>query len=702
MKKLLLPILFAGSALLAFDTRTHVWIAQEVINDLEDGKITIAPFGDFDVDPEITGAILQNQKVYRMGNIGPDGFPDVIGGQVTVHPGLEDGTIDDETQTVVSGWKSDTWFKWVLSKAQTPQEKAFAYGFLGHGASDTFAHTYVNMYSGDIFDMNDGETDVEKRHIFLEKFISDRLPTFKDNSDNVLGEAHELVAIDDELPISFIKSTLLMNESVAQQYALSGSANYLAKMYEFRQKIAGLDDDNTEAVIDGDLAEASDQCDSSWYPGKYILSIFGSQDEACEEKSFLEKKRDAIDALKLEYSIQTYSFKASWLAQIDHAIDEYIKTSSRMSQGFMDVNGDTYGELTDWINCYSSAFTDPTTVGSQAIEGSCQLTSQIQDELSFLDDITAQLDFTAISELKSEVDGISNSLGLEIVDLLGVAAIEIITVKDQDVSEDSLNEQFGIDESEKHLLLINDIAQRVKIEMGLNIKGELDPQLYHVLYNAVVLSKLSLLSAEQINLLVARADVSSPYQFTDQDSTFSILFNSIKTIDGNHQWLHQAPPYPRVESFEDTVDHFYGYESDSIHGFKLYETTEMRQKLFNKIFKGPLSLGLETPSVIYKDAILPATYPYVSCAENPFPNGVLDQSCNSLVPPIDDGNLTTALPIDEDAEELSWWERFINSLREVIMSYYYEIVGEENIISTTQTDETVEITTTVPDDGIEF
>ena len=36
------------------------------------------------------------------------------------------------------------------------------------------------------------------------------------------------------------------------------------------------------------------------------------------------------------------------------------------------------------------------------------------------------------------------------------------------------------------------------------------------------------------------------------------------------------------------------------------------------------------------------------------------------------------------------------------MSYYYEIVGEENIISTTQTDETVEITTTVPDDGIEF
>ena len=401
MKKLLLPLLFATSSLLAFDTRTHVWIAQEVINDLEDGKVTIAPFGEFDVDPEVTEAILQNQKVYRMGNIGPDGFPDVIGGQVTVHPGLEDGTLDDEDETVVSGWKSDTWFKWVLSKAQTPQEKAFSYGFLGHGASDTFAHTYVNMYCGDIFDMNDGETDVEKRHIFLEKFISDRLPAFKDNSDNIIGEAHELVAVDDELPISFIKNTLLMNDDVAEQYALSGSASYLAKMYAFRQKIAGLDDDDTEEIINEDLSEAREECNSSWYPGKYLLSIFGSKDEACEEKSFLEKKREEIDALKVRYGIQTYSFKVAWLAQIDHAIDEYIKTSSRMSQGFMDVNGDTFTELTKWIDCYSSAFSDPTTIGAQAIEGSCQLSEQIQEELSFLDDIKAKLDFTIISEFKN-------------------------------------------------------------------------------------------------------------------------------------------------------------------------------------------------------------------------------------------------------------------------------------------------------------
>ena len=696
MKRFLLPLLLFSTSLFAFDTRSHVWIAQEVINDLEDGKVTIAPYGEFDVDPAIVSAILENKKTYRMGNIGPDGFPDVIGGQVTVHPGLEDGHIDDETDITTHGWKSDEWFKWVLSKAQTPKEKAFAYGFLGHGASDTFAHTYVNMYSGDIFDMNDGETDVEKRHIFLEKYISDRLPDFSDADGNYIGEAHELVAINDELPISYIKNTLLMNEDVAEQYALSSTANYLAKMYEFRQKIAALDDDNTESSVDTDLDVATEECDTSWYPGKILFSIFSSQEEACEEKSFLGTKLDKLAQIKADYSIQTYSFKKAWLAQIDHAIDEYIKASSRMSQGFMDVNGDTYSQLTDWISCYGTSFTDPTTLGAQAIEGSCNISNKVKSELSFLDDVKDQLDFTILSGLKSDVNGLSDSLGYEIVDLIGVAALEVITVKDQAVSHDSLNEQFGMDESEKHLLLIGDMAERVEAEMGLE-NGQLNPDTYYVLYNAVVLSKLSLLSTEQLNELIRRAGVAETFQYiANSDESFSLLFNSIKTIDGNHQWLHQAPPYPRIDGSSDTTDHFYGYVNDETHGFKLFETSQLRFNVFNKIFKGPLSLGLETPEIINMDTILSSDYPYVSCAENPFPNGVDDKFCSATTVP---GDGDTNPPADED---LSYFEQFIAYLKAMLMEYFYSIFGEENIISTTETNDTIEIITTVPDNGITF
>ncbi|WP_345977650.1 hypothetical protein [Sulfurimonas sp. HSL3-7] len=697
MHKILLPIICFTASLFAFDTRTHVWIAQEVLNDLaDDGKITIAPFGEFDVDPALSDAILQNRRIYRMANIGPDGFPDVIGGQVTVHPGLEEGYIDDDTATLVQGWKSDTWFKWVLQHAQTPQERAFAYGYLAHGAADVFAHTYVNMYSGDIFDMNDGETDVEKRHIFLEKFISDRLPPFKNVQGETIGEAHALVAVDDELPVGFIKETLLMNEEVAAQYALSGTANYLAKMYEFRQKIAQLDDDDTETTLADDLALAQQECSSDWYPGKYLFSIFTSQDEACQQQTFLSQKLEDLNSIKAQFTLSGYSFKDAWLKQVDHAVDAYIKTSSRMNRGFMELESDTYSELSEWITCYGTSFTDPTTIGARAVENGCAVSGQISSELAFLDDVEEKTNFTLLSGLKSEVKTLSAGLGAEIVDLVGVAALEIVTVREQAVSEASLNEQFGLDQSEKHLLLIDDIAQRVKIEMALNMNGELNPQMYHVLYNAVVLSKLTLLDAQQLNELINRAGIAAGYRFVaSADEPFNILFNSTKTIDGNHQWLFQAPPYPRREGFDDTTAHFYGYPNDDLHGFKLFESQDLRFGVFNKIFKGPLSLGLETPGVIHQTAVLADGYPFVSCAENPFPDGVDDKRCDTFA--LDTGAAAT-LPEGQE----SWWDSFLRYLKDVILAYFYDLVGEENIIATTETNETIEIITTVPDSGITF
>ena len=38
------------------------------------------------------------------------------------------------------------------AKGRTPSpELAFAYGYMLHAAMDTWAHSYVNAYSGDIF-----------------------------------------------------------------------------------------------------------------------------------------------------------------------------------------------------------------------------------------------------------------------------------------------------------------------------------------------------------------------------------------------------------------------------------------------------------------------------------------------------------------------------------------------------------------------
>ena len=702
IKNILLSSLLFATTAFAFDTRTHVWIAQEVINDLNDSKVTIEPFGEFDVAPSIVEAITKNQKVFRMGNIGPDGFPDVVAGQVTVHPGLEDGTIDDGSE-IFHGWKSDEWFEWVINKAQTPEEKAFAYGFLLHGAADTFAHTYVNMYTGDIFDMNDGETDVEKRHIFLEKFISDRLPPMKDANGVTIGNSWDVVAVNEELPVSFIKSTLLMNEEVATQYALSGTASYLTKMYEFREKIAALTDKNTEATVEADLAKADDECDTRWYPGKYLLSIFASKDEACDTKDYLTAKLNKIKS----FNVPTYSFKQAWLDKIDGAIDAYIMTSSRMSQEFMRVNGDSYGQLTDWMTCYSSAFTDPTTALSTATQKTCKFSSKLEEKLSFLNDVKAKTDFTALSGLKSKVNKLTATAGNEIVSLIGVAALEIVLVKEKPVSEADLNKQFGKDTSDKNLLLINDIAQRVKLEMAVNMNGELNPKRFYPLYNAVVLAKLALLSPEQLNELISRANDAGEYTYEDEQN-YSLLFHSIKTIDGNHQWLRQAPPYPRTEGNDDTVAHLYGYENDNVNGFHLFETQKLRKDLFSKIFKGPLSLGLETPEVMGFDRVLASNYPYVTCEKNPFPNGVEDKEClivyedPVVVDPKDDNTTVTDPVTPEPKPQTTWYDDLVSYLKKAVYSYFNSLVPAKYQLSTTETEDSVTLETKVPDTGIEF
>src|ERR1700742_4517029 len=151
---LISAILAAGyipSSAKAWSLKTHIWIAQEVLNDaLPDEELTILG-RNYAVPAHVLNALRSHPDRYRMGHLGPDVFPDPIVGQVTTHPGL------------AGGWQTDDWLKHILRGATSPEDISFAYGFAGHAAGDVFAHSYVNNYSGDIFELK-GEREVERRH----------------------------------------------------------------------------------------------------------------------------------------------------------------------------------------------------------------------------------------------------------------------------------------------------------------------------------------------------------------------------------------------------------------------------------------------------------------------------------------------------------------------------------------------------------
>lgn len=223
----------------AFKVETHVWVGQQVLNDVSDGLLSI-PIGGVDysipVAPHIVEALKNYPGQFRMGNIGPDALPDMYTGQMIVHPGE-------------GGWKTDQWLQHILNNAVTGEELALAYGYLGHAAADTFSHTYVNLYSGDKFVLTDGEIDVEQRHILLEKYIEKHTPPLLDANGSYIGKASDVITT----PSAFIRDRLIFNDTVANNYKNGGATHlYLvnklrnglystnAKVEEINAKIASL------------------------------------------------------------------------------------------------------------------------------------------------------------------------------------------------------------------------------------------------------------------------------------------------------------------------------------------------------------------------------------------------------------------------------------------------------------------------------
>ncbi|GEO43127.1 hypothetical protein SAE02_72750 [Skermanella aerolata] len=185
----------------------------------------------YPIPQDVAVAITSHPERYRIGSLGPDVFPDPVVGQTTTHPGL------------AGGWQTDDWLRNILGAADDPEERAFAYGFAAHAAGDVFAHTYVNAYAGDIFELTDGEVEVERRHFVLEKYIESLTPDMRDVAGNPIPWSSGFATAT-----SFSRDTLILNPSVAGQYRKVSTAQHLAAMFDVRTAVEDADKLTQDAI----------------------------------------------------------------------------------------------------------------------------------------------------------------------------------------------------------------------------------------------------------------------------------------------------------------------------------------------------------------------------------------------------------------------------------------------------------------------
>ncbi|WP_158971856.1 hypothetical protein [Paraglaciecola sp. L3A3] len=273
--------LFLSMPTYAFKIGTHIWLAEHIAQDvIDDGELQFIDINDNEFDSievnwQLAESIKKHKNIFIFGTLGPDLYPDLVAGQMTTHPGLpfaqlnslgqEINCTDDAKKECASlpkelteimrltglkltgdkwGWQTDDWLRHVRTQAyavtprgQPSKEIAFAYGYLLHAAMDTWAHSYVNVITGDLFSLSENQA-IAARHAGLEGYWNNLHPQHYEmfNSRFNRKPTHQeslMWFADFGAPKEFVRNTLILNEKTAWQHARSAGALHIWAMWAF-------------------------------------------------------------------------------------------------------------------------------------------------------------------------------------------------------------------------------------------------------------------------------------------------------------------------------------------------------------------------------------------------------------------------------------------------------------------------------------
>jgi hypothetical protein len=366
----------AGIPASAWSLKTHVWIAQQIINDAADGQLAIAG-GNYALPPHVLNALRLHPDRYRMGSLGPDVFPDPVVGQMTTHPGID------------GGWHTDDWLKHLLTSAGTPEEIAFAYGFVAHAAGDIFAHSYVNAYAGDIFLLTDGEREVELRHFVLEKYIESLTPQPAGINGVALDWGRDLGS-----PSSFLRDTLIFGGDVSKQNFASKAGYHLTSMHEVRHAVGELQKGSQDVI--GSLTK---------WGAQYFQQQIKLQIDLASGKAAVETAKAAVAAEEGALQLKRQAYQAA-LDALGTANDIIQKNPQLITH-----NEDLLAaQITDAANKTAEA----TRIGAEAADAINDLNNQISDWADKLSNLICKLPLgglnRACEDLERDIKGARSSI----------------------------------------------------------------------------------------------------------------------------------------------------------------------------------------------------------------------------------------------------------------------------------------------------
>ncbi|HTU13335.1 MAG TPA: zinc dependent phospholipase C family protein [Allosphingosinicella sp.] len=641
----------------AFGLRTHLYIADQVWQDLSDCRVSIRG-QDFAVPAEACRAIRAHRGEFLAGALGPDVFPDVLVGQAIIHPG------------VAGGWQAADWLNHLLVNARTDDQLAFAWGYAMHYAGDAFAHSYVNNYAGGVFEIGADRTKaIELRHFRLEKYIDQRLDY---SLDPALIRA----------PAAWLAQQLIHYDYAAGggprtgDFYASAAADPagFVRAAQRRLRAGGVAAPATTILTMLDLArvararapgqEAAERArlDAALAAARAVErrhNLPASDSMVFDERSpgfagLNSTQRSEVQAAYRVYRAQVESwqqaraltiFTAEWARDLEVVAQRYIEASLEFGQNMIREGGANRPPLHErtsptiayrrWLACYA-----PVLEGQPAAAGDlvCARLQAMRSDLALrraalLSSLGAQPRSTyfRLLQLDEYLGGLVEDFVVGLVGLRDQSFADLLDegLAPTTVTAETLNATFAA--APNGQLAFRCAADWIDADLGLRAplasgadnacdnaprtRATLDPARFAALDDALVLARLSLLDQQGVRAVTARFGGNPAEPRMGTQRRYSVLLDSVRSLDGSHQWRGTAMPAPRRQAWRTAPPAlsagFAAGAATGPTGFPLYQSAALRRTVFTALFR-PFE-----GAILLRTEMQPAAYPFRPCDGDP-------------------------------------------------------------------------------------
>jgi len=659
-------LLMAGAALMAaagatparaFGLRTHLYIADQVWQDLADCRVSIRG-ADFAVPAEACRAIRAHKSEFLAGALGPDVFPDVLVGQAIVHPG------------VAGGWQAADWLNLLLSNARTEDQLAFAWGYAMHYAGDTFAHSYVNNYAGGVFEIGADRTKaIELRHFRLEKYIDQHL-------DYTIDPATIRV------PAAWLAQQLIQYDYAAGggprvgDFYASAAADPSGFLTASRRRLraSGVAAPVTTILTMLDLARVAGarapgqeraeraRLDAALAAARAVERRYGlqpSESFVFDERSpghagMNATQRSEVQAAYRVYRAQVEAwqqaraltvFTEQWARDLEIVAQRYIEASLEFGQTMVREGGATRPPLEErgtataayrrWLACYA-----PVLEGQPAAAGDlvCARLQAMRSDLALrraalLSSLGAQprSSYFRLLQLDEYLGGLVEDFVIGFVGLRDQSFADLLDegLAPTTVTPATLNLTFATAPNGQLAFacaadwIDADLGMRAPLTSGADAacdnaprtRATLDPVRFAALDDALVLARLALLDQQGVRAVTARFGGNPAEPRMGTQRRYSLLLDSVRSLDGSHQWRGVSMPFPRRQAWRAapppaSAGYAFGTATGPA-GFPLYQSEALRRTAFTALFR-PFE-----GAILLRAEMQPPAYPFRPCTGDP-------------------------------------------------------------------------------------